>query len=224
MTSSERQLEEELISKLIELKYIYREDIRDRGSLEANFREKFQPLNRVKLKTTQDLFQQSLHEYTITHAIEDRNVLRFHVDYYKPDGKSPPKQGETLAKRAIVEAILAKHDAATGGRKFNAILATASINDAIEYHGLFQQALAEKQQADPTFVPLNIAAVFSPPGDVSADVKQIQEDLPQEQEDNKKEPDAKKAALQAIISSYNAGFGTNHRIEDFDLYYQDVHP
>src|SRR5438445_12200833 len=86
------------------------------------------------LKTTQDLFQQSLHEYTITHAIEDRNVLRFHVDYYKPDGKNPPKQGETLAKRAIVDAILGKHDAATAGRKFNAILATASINDAIEYH------------------------------------------------------------------------------------------
>lgn len=174
------------------------------------------------LKTTQDLFQQSLHEYTITHAIEDRNVLRFHVDYYKPDGKSPPKQGETLAKRAIIDAILAKHDAATGGRKFNAILATASINDAIEYHGLFEQLQAEKQQADPAFLPLNIAAVFSPPGDVSADVKQIQEDLPQEQEDNKKEPDAKKAALQAIIASYNARFGTNHRIEDFDLYYQDV--
>lgn len=174
------------------------------------------------LKTTQDLFQQSLHEYTITHAIEDRNVLRFHVDYYKPDGKNPPKQGETLAKRAIVDAILAKHNAATGGRKFNAILATASINDAIEYHGLFAQAQAEKQQADPAFVPLDIAAVFSPPGDVSADVKQIQEDLPQEQEDNKKEPDAKKAALQAIIASYNARFGTNHRIEEFDLYYQDV--
>lgn len=174
------------------------------------------------LKTTQDLFQKSLHEYTITHAIEDRNVLRFHVDYYKPDGKSSPKQGETVAKRAIVDAILAKHDAATGGRKFNAILATASINDAIEYYGLFEQAQAEKQQTDTAFVPLNIAAVFSPPGDVSADVKQIQEDLPQEQEDNKKEPDAKKAALQAIIASYNARFGTNHHIEEFDLYYQDV--
>lgn len=174
------------------------------------------------LKTTQDLFEQSLHEYTITHAIEDRNVLRFHVDYYKPDGKNPPKQGETLAKRAIVDAILAKHDTATGGRKFNAILATASINDAIEYHGLIEQAQAEKQQIDPAFMPLNIAAVFSPPGDVSADVKQIQEDLPQEQEDNKKEPDAKKAALRAIIASYNARFGTNHRIEEFDLYYQDV--
>jgi type I restriction enzyme R subunit len=174
------------------------------------------------LRTTQDLFQQSLHEYTITHAIEDRNVLRFHVDYYKPDGKNPPKQGETLAKRAIVDAIVAKHDAATGNRKFNAILATASINDAIEYHGLFEQVQAQKQQADPGFVPLNIAAVFSPPGDVSADVKQIQEDLPQEQEDNKKEPDIKKEALRAIIDGYNVRSGTNHRIEEFDLYYQDV--
>lgn len=174
------------------------------------------------LKTTQDLFQQQLHEYTITHAIEDRNVLRFHVDYYKPDGKNPPKQGEMLAKRAIVDAILAKHDAATGGRKFNAILATASITDAIEYHSLFELAQVERQQAHSDFVPLNIAAVFSPPGDVSADVKQIQEDLLQEQEDNKKEPDAKKAALSAIIASYNVRFGTNHRIEEFDLYYQDV--
>ncbi|MET3156842.1 type I restriction endonuclease subunit R [Bradyrhizobium diazoefficiens] len=174
------------------------------------------------LKTTQDLFQQSLHEYTITHAIEDRNVLRFHVDYYKSDGKNPPKQGESLAKRAIVDAILAKHDAATGGRKFNAILATSCINDAIEYHGLFEQAQAEKQRVDPDFAPLNIAAVFSPPGEVSADVKQIQEDLPQEQEDNKKEPDIKKKALEAIIDGYNARFGTNHRVEEFDLYYQDV--
>jgi type I restriction enzyme, R subunit len=58
------------------------------------------------LKTTQDLFQKSLHEYTITHAIEDQNVLRFHVDYYKPDGKNSPKPGETLAKRAIIDAIL----------------------------------------------------------------------------------------------------------------------
>ncbi|WP_308388300.1 DEAD/DEAH box helicase family protein [Acidithiobacillus sp. AMEEHan] len=41
-------------------------------------------------RTTEDIFQQQLHAYTITHAIEDRNVLRFHVDYYKPEGKHPP--------------------------------------------------------------------------------------------------------------------------------------
>ncbi|MFT3789560.1 MAG: type I restriction endonuclease subunit R [Rudaea sp.] len=174
------------------------------------------------LKTTEDLFQQSLHEYTITHAIEDRNVLRFHVDYYKPDGKHAPKAGETLAKRAVVEAILAKHDAATGGRRFNAILATAFINDAIEYFELFKEAQAQKQQTDPDWQPLNIAAVFSPPADVSADVKQLQEDLPQEQQDNKQEPEKKKAALKEIITDYNARFGTNHRVEEFDAYYQDV--
>lgn len=186
-------------------------------------RDDTNPDNDVQqLKTTKDLFQQSLHEYTITHAIEDRNVLKFHVDYFKPDGKNLPKQGETLAKRAIVEAILAKHDAATGGRKFNAIFATSSINDAIEYHRLFDEIQAQKQQTDVDFLPLNIAAVFSPPGDVSADVRQLQEDLPTELEDNQQEPDAKKAALSAIIASFNARFGTNHRLEEFDLYYQDV--
>jgi type I restriction enzyme R subunit len=174
------------------------------------------------LKTTEDLFEKSLHEYTITDAIEDQNVLRFHIDYYKPDGKNVPKPGEMVAKRAVVDAILTKHDAATGGRKFNAILATASINDAIEYYNIFEAAQDEKQAADPDFVRLNIAAVFSPPADVSPDVKQIQEDLPQEQEDNKHDPEQKKKALQNIIAGYNARFGTNHRIEEFDLYYQDV--
>lgn len=174
------------------------------------------------LKTTEDLFQKCLHEYTITHAIEDRNVLRFHVDYYKPDGKRPLRPGETLAKRAVVEAVLSKHDAATGGRRFNALLATSSINDAIEYYNLFKIAQAEKQKADPEWQPLNVAAVFSPPADVSADVRQLQEDLPQEQEDNRHDPEAKKKALMAIIADYNTFFGTNHSIEEFDAYYQDV--
>ena len=40
----------------------------------------------ASLQTTADLFQKQLHAYTITHAIEDANVLRFHVDYFKPEG------------------------------------------------------------------------------------------------------------------------------------------
>jgi type I restriction enzyme, R subunit len=174
------------------------------------------------LKTTEDLFQRCLHEYTITHAIEDKNVLRFHVDYFKPEGKDVPMAGETLAKRAVVDAILEKHDRAAHERRFNAIFATASINDAIEYFTLFQEAQAEKQAAYPEWRRLNIAAVFSPPGDVSADVRQLQEDLPQEQEDNQHEPDRKKQALKRIITDYNEHFATNHRIEEFDEYYRDV--
>lgn len=177
--------------------------------------------DQASLKTTQDLFQKELHAYTITHAIEDRNVLRFRVDYYKPEGKEI-KPGKSLAKKAVVDSILAKHDAATGGRRFNAILATASINDAIEYFNLFKIAQGDERQAAPDFVPLNIATVFSPPADVSPDVRQIQEDLPQEQLDNQQDPESKKKALKAIIADYNESFGTNHRIEEFDLYYQDI--
>jgi type I restriction enzyme R subunit len=173
-------------------------------------------------QTTEDLFQNQLHAYTITHAIEDGNVLRFHVDYFKPEGKKPPKPGEAIAKKAVIEAILSKHDTATGGRRFNAILATASINDAIEYHALFKAMQAEKQAADPEFKPLNIACVFSPPAEGDPDVKQIQEDLPQEQADNQEDPEGKKAALKAILADYNARYGTNHRLGEFDLYYQDV--
>ena len=173
-------------------------------------------------KTTADIFQQQLHAYTITHAIEDRNVLRFHVDYYKPEGKKQPKPGEALAKRAIVEAILAKHDAATNRRKFNAVLATASINDAIEYHALFKTVQAERQAVDSDFQPLTIACVFSPPAEGNKDVQQIQEDLPQEKADNEQNPDQKKEALKAIIADYNAQYGCNHGISEFDLYYQDV--
>jgi type I restriction enzyme R subunit len=69
-----------------------------------------------QFKTTVDLFQKQLHAYTITHAIEDANVLRFHVDYFKPEGKGAPKPGESFARRAIVDAILSKHDTATRTR------------------------------------------------------------------------------------------------------------
>lgn len=173
-------------------------------------------------KTTEDVFTNLLHSYTITHAIEDRNVLRFHIDYYKPEGKEHIKPGETLAKQAVIDAILEKHDSATASRKFNAILATAKINDAIEYYTLFK-ALQVKRMADnPEFKPLNIACVFSPPAEGNPDVKQLQEDLTQEKEDNKVNPEQKKQALATIISDYNTQYGTNHKISEFDTYYQDV--
>lgn len=173
-------------------------------------------------KTTEDLFQKQLHAYTITNAIEDDTVLRFHVDYFKPDGENIPKAGEALTKQAVIEAILEKHDSASNGRKFNALLATASINEAIEYHKLFKQVQEKKRSEDKNFQPLNVACVFSPPADGDQDVRQLQEDLPQEKADNAVDPDGKKAALKAIMADYNDRYGTNHNIAEFDLYYQDV--
>ena len=173
-------------------------------------------------KTTETIFEKQLHAYTITHAIEDRNVLKFHIDYFKGEGSVQAKPGEAIAQQAVAEAILDKHDKATNQRKFNALLATASINNAIEFYRLFKEIQKQKQAENPDFVPLNIACVFSPPAEGNKDVQQIQEDLPQEKEDNKQNPEEKKKALKEIIADYNTQFDTNHDINNFDLYYQDV--
>jgi len=174
------------------------------------------------MRTTADIFEKQLHAYTITNAIDDGNVLRFQVDYYKASGEATPKPGDPIAKRKVVEAILDKHDGVTARRKFNALLACQSINDAIEYHGLFRTVQAERLAAELDFKPLNVACVFSPPANGNADIRQIQEDLPTEKADNAVEPEKKKAALASIIADYNARYGTNHDLNNFDLYYQDL--
>jgi type I restriction enzyme R subunit len=206
----------------------------------------------ASLLTTKDVFQQELHAYTIQHAIEDKNVLRFQIDYYEPKEASKtdaaselektdkkagankntkPVKSATASKiepdgvaqkKMVVDTILEKHDTATSGRKFNAILATSSINDAIEYHRLFKTVQESRLAENSEFKPLNIACVFSPPADSDKDVQQIQEDLPQEKVDNSVDPETKKIALKTIIADYNARFGTNHSINEFDLYYQDI--
>ncbi len=174
------------------------------------------------VKTTKDIFQSELHTYTITDAIEDGNVLRFHIDYFKEKNNESQKAEPSVLKNAVIEAILEKHNKATTDCMFNAIFATASINDAIEYQCLFKKIQAQKQIEDISYKLLNIACVFSPPSTDMPDVKQLQEDLPQERHDNKQDPAKKKKALEEIIEDYNEHYKTNHDINNFDLYYQDV--
>ncbi|TCJ18140.1 type I restriction endonuclease subunit R [Flaviaesturariibacter flavus] len=171
-------------------------------------------------KTTEDIFQKCLHRYTITHAIEDRNVLRFHVDYFKPEVEVTT--GSWTHRAGVANHILNKHDDATHGRRFNAILATASINEAIEYYDLFQKLQQKRLDENESYQPLHIACVFSPPAEGNKDVQQLQEDLPQEQIDNQVDPEGKKAALKGILDDYNRQYGTAHRLADFDGYYKDI--
>ncbi|MCP3680991.1 MAG: type I restriction endonuclease subunit R [Gammaproteobacteria bacterium] len=176
-------------------------------------------------KTTRDIFQQQLHAYTITHAIDDGNVLRFRIDYFGSRVKNETgddNKHRLSAHSAVVDEIIQKHDAATNNRRFNAILATSSINSAIEYYHLFKAKQASIQANDASCRPLNIACVFSPPAEGNKDVSQIQEDLPQEKVDNKQNPAQKKQALKAIIHDYNQQYDGNHDMYEFDRYYQDV--
>ncbi|GIX30163.1 MAG: hypothetical protein KatS3mg124_0635 [Porticoccaceae bacterium] len=121
-----------------------------------------------------------------------------------------------------MEAILDKHDAATNQRRFNALWPRpASTTPSSTIH-LFKEIQAKRQAEDENFQPLNVACVFSPPADGNRDIAQLQEDLPQELADNRKEPNKKKEALAAIIADYNARYGTNFDLVTFDGYYQDI--
>ncbi|MHA6477670.1 MULTISPECIES: PDDEXK family nuclease [Stutzerimonas stutzeri group] len=66
MTITEHQIEQDLLAKLGDLKYSYRPEIRDCAGLEANFREKFQQLNRVNL--TDEEFARLLEEMAVAGA------------------------------------------------------------------------------------------------------------------------------------------------------------
>lgn len=172
--------------------------------------------------TTDDIFQKELHSYTITNAIEDQNVLRFHIDYFKSDNTDIQESDERVRKQAVVEMIVNKHRATTNDMRFNALFATASINDAIEYYNLFKTIQDRKKSTDINYNELNISCVFSPPAYGNKDVAQFQEDLQQERIDNQYEPALKKESLKRIIDEYNRRYGTSHSIEDFDAYYQDI--
>ena len=84
MSTTENQIELDLIAKLDDLKYTYRPDIRDRTALEANFREKFEALNRIKL--TDGEFQRLLDTVITADVYKAAQTLRSITAFERDDG------------------------------------------------------------------------------------------------------------------------------------------
>ena len=80
----EQQIEQDLITKLDDLKYTYRSDIRDRATLEQNFREKFEALNRVRL--TDSEFHRLLEEIITPDVFAAARHLRERNSFERDDG------------------------------------------------------------------------------------------------------------------------------------------
>ncbi|MCY4460496.1 MAG: hypothetical protein OXC26_08900 [Albidovulum sp.] len=80
----ERELEESLFGKLKDLKYEFSPDIRDRSTLEANFRERFDALNRVKL--TDGEFLRLLDDIVTPDVYEAARSLRNREAFARDDG------------------------------------------------------------------------------------------------------------------------------------------
>src|SRR6478672_2758079 len=84
MTTTENNIERDLISKLQDLKYTYRSDIHDRAALEKNFREKFEALNRVQLTVAE--FQRLLEQITTPDVFAAAGILREYNSFERDDG------------------------------------------------------------------------------------------------------------------------------------------
>ena len=82
--TTELEIEQKLIDKLEDLKYVYRPDIRDRAALENNFREKFEALNRVRLTDTE--FQRLMDEIVTADVFAAARTLRGINDFTRDDG------------------------------------------------------------------------------------------------------------------------------------------
>ena len=74
MKTKEHKIELDFIKKLEAIKYLYRQDIKTRNSLEQNFRDKFEELNRVKL--TDSEFNRLLEDIISPDVFKNSKFLR----------------------------------------------------------------------------------------------------------------------------------------------------
>lgn len=185
-------------------------------------------------RTTRDLFGDSLHEYVITDAISDENVLKFSVEYvgkYKLknsvnemdievegiDTRELMESPKRLEK--IVDWILANHDRKTYSKDFNAIFAVSNVDVLTKYYELFR----EKQEGGDQ--KLKVATIFSfaaneddkdATGLLDEDVQlSLFSQINQHTRDK----------LEGYFGDYNKLFGTNFTTRDstsFYNYYRDV--
>lgn len=171
--------------------------------------------------TTKDIFDEELHNYLIYHAIEDENVLPFHIEYFGT--KELVNHASLDWKKEVISTIIEKHEQATVQKQFNSILTVSSINDAIFYYNEFKKQQQEKNSA------LNIACVFSPPPFIKTD---LQDDMETEKEEytqnNEQDQNFKKEALEQIIFDYNNRYNTSFNLKSTDesnnfiAYYGDI--
>jgi len=190
--------------------------------------------NALGKRTTKELFDDALHKYVITDAINDDNVLKFSIEYV---GRYKEKEGSQTYKdievedidtkellesderiEKIVDYIIANHDRKTHSKDFTAMMTVSSVDMLIRYYEIFKS----KQHN------LKIATIFS----YSAN----EEDKDATGETNLDEADGahvddehinkhSREKLDEFIEDYNGMFGCKYSTKDsqsFYNYYNDI--
>ena len=190
--------------------------------------------NALGKRTTKELFDDCLHKYVITDAINDDNVLKFSVEYigkYKEkddsatnidievesiDTKELLESEERLDK--IVDYIIANHDRKTHSRDFTAMMTVSSVDMLIKYYESFKS----KEHN------LKIATIFSYSAneedkDATGDINLDESDGAHIDEIHINKHSREK--LDEFIKDYNSMFGCKYSTKDsqsFYNYYNDI--
>jgi type I restriction enzyme R subunit len=192
--------------------------------------------------TTEQVFGDRLHTYTIVDAINDKNVLPFRMDYINTIRISPDVKDKKVPAIATERALLAtervaqvvsyirehfdqktKRNSSSGYyhltrrvQGFNALFATASINAAKKYYAEF----AKQQKALPSAQQLKIGLIYS----FAANEEEFDGLLGEEGFKADGLDQNSRDFLESAIQDYNNLFATNFDTssEKFQNYYKDV--
>ncbi len=185
-------------------------------------------------QTTANLFGEKLHQYVITDAIKDENVLRFSVEYV---GKYREKENsqneidievEAIDTKELMESpqrlekianyIIQQHPIKTQNREFTAMFCINSVDTLIKYYNIFRELKSQGKHN------LNIATIFS----YSANEEEKNHNSVEEEDfdfTNTKINPHTRDVLEEYIQEYNQTFQTKYSTKDsiiFYNYYKDI--
>ncbi len=191
--------------------------------------------NGVKQLTT-DLFGDRLHEYVITDAINDGNVLPFSIEYvgkytYKDESRNnldieveAIDTAEVFEDEKRIEKIanyiIANHDRKAKNKGFTGMFCISNTKTLIKYFDAFRRLKKEGKH------DLKIATIFSYTANEDPNEDKSGE-IPEENLDysNAKVDIHTREVLDKYIEEYNQEFGTNYSTKDsksFNDYYKNV--
>lgn len=188
--------------------------------------------SRFGKRTTADLFGERLHEYVITDAINDGNVLKFSVEYV---GRFKLREGsetnididvEAIDTREVMESddrvgkitdyIIANHDRKTHSRDFTAMMCVSSTDVLRKYYDAFKSRNHN----------LKVATIFSyQANEEDKDADGMIDEVDIDMTDASAVNEHSRDVLERAMGDYNVMFNTNYTTRDgksFYNYYKDI--
>ena len=179
------------------------------------FAENPYPLMGDLPRTTEELYGEVLHKYTIQNAIHDKAVLGFQVEHNGPKNIADETDGSVYDNEVhmlkVLEVILNKSYHKLGfqngkGKTYEALLTTSSIQMAQKYYEL----LTKVKKGETSLV-------------ISEKIKQVLPDFPKfaitySVSENEEGSQVNQQKMQSSIKDYNEMFGTKFEISQIQGY------